>query len=163
LRALTLASSDIDAVTGDGAGIVLEKAGVTELGEALRGNLLLTGSEGCDVARRVLNAASDKNPALSVQPSGVADIQHALTFALARRVLNASPEKYPPLTVQPSGVADIQHAVTCARERGLLLAVKCGGRSWSGKSACDGGMLIDLSTSRHVRVGPKQRRAYVAG
>lgn len=130
LRALTLASSDIDAVTGDGAGIVLEKAAVNELGEALRGNLLLTGSEGYDVARRVLNASIDKYPALIVQPSGVADIQHAVTFA---------------------------------RERGLLLAVKCGGHSWSGKSTCDGGMLIDLSTFRHVRVDPKKRRAYVAG
>ncbi|MGH8224254.1 MAG: FAD-binding oxidoreductase [Woeseiaceae bacterium] len=130
LRALTLAATDIEAVTGDGAGVVLEKAAVNELGAALRGNLLLTGSEGYDVARRVMNASIDKYPALIVQPTGVADIQHAVNFA---------------------------------REHELLLAVKCGGHSWSGKSTCNGGLLLDLSTFRNVRVDPAKRRAYVAG
>ncbi|HEX7719143.1 MAG TPA: FAD-dependent oxidoreductase [Woeseiaceae bacterium] len=130
LRALTLASSDIEAVSGSGAAVVLEKAAVNELGARLRGNLLLTGSEGYDVARRVMNASIDKYPALIVQPSGVADIQQAINFA---------------------------------RERELLLAVKCGGHSWSGKSTCDGGMVLDLSTFRNVRVDAAKRRAYVAG
>lgn len=130
LRALTQASADIDAVTGSGASTVLEKAAVNELAASLRGNLLLTGSEGYDVARRVMNASIDKYPALIVQPTGVADIQQAVNFA---------------------------------RERELLLAVKCGGHSWSGKSTCDGGMVLDLSTFRNVRVDPSRRRAYVAG
>ncbi|MDH5501540.1 MAG: FAD-binding protein, partial [Gammaproteobacteria bacterium] len=54
-------------------------------------------------------------------------------------------------------------AVAFARERDLLLAVKCGGHSFSGKSTCDGGMQIDLSTFRNVRVDRKARKAYVAG
>jgi FAD/FMN-containing dehydrogenase len=115
LQALTQVTSNINAVTGGGGDVVLEKAAVQELGDSLRGNLLLTGSEAYDKARRVLNKSIDKYPALIVQPSGVADIQNAVTFA---------------------------------RERNLLLAVKCGGHSFSGKSTCDGGMQIDLS---HVR------------
>jgi FAD/FMN-containing dehydrogenase len=130
LRALTQATSDIEAVTGEGGSVVLEKAAVNELAASLRGNLLLTGSEGYDVARRVMNASIDKYPALIVRPTGVADIQQAINFA---------------------------------RERELLLAVKCGGHSWSGKSTCDGGMLLDLSTFRNVRVDPSKRRAFVAG
>jgi FAD/FMN-containing dehydrogenase len=130
LRALTEATTAIDAVSGSGAPVVLEKAAVNELADSLRGNLLLTGGEGYDIARRVMNASIDKYPALIVQPTGVADIQQAINFA---------------------------------RERELLLAVKCGGHSWSGKSTCDGGMLLDLSTFRHVRVDPQQRRAFVAG
>ncbi|MGH8165730.1 MAG: FAD-binding oxidoreductase, partial [Woeseiaceae bacterium] len=130
LRGLTVAATDIEAVTGGGSSVVLEKAAVDELAASLRGSLLLTGSQGYDVARRVLNASIDKYPALIVQPTGVADIQQAVNFA---------------------------------RERELLLAVKCGGHSWSGKSTCDGGMLLDLSTFRHVRVDPKNRRATVAG
>lgn len=130
LRALTQASSDIEAVTGDGVGVVLDKAAINELGAALRGNLLVTGSEGYDVARRVMNRSIDRYPALIIQPSGVADIQQAVNFA---------------------------------REHSLLTAVKCGGHSWSGKSTCDHGLQIDLSTFRNVRVDPEKRRAYVAG
>ena len=72
----------------------------------------------------------------------------------ARRVLNKSIDRHPALIVQPTGVADIQNAVNFARERRLLLAVKCGGHSFAGKSTCDGGMQIDLSLLRHARIDP---------
>jgi FAD binding domain/Berberine and berberine like len=129
-QALAAISDDIKAVTLDRKDTVIEKAAVIELRDALRGRLLLPGNEGYDTARHVLNASIDKYPALVVQPSGVADIQNAVTFA---------------------------------RERDLLLAVKCGGHSWSGKSSCDGGLQIDLSHFRNVRVDPRRRRAYAAG
>lgn len=130
LQALTQVTSNIDAVTGNGAEIVLEKAALQELSDSLRGEMYLTGSDGYEKARKVLNKAIDKYPAFVVQPSGVADIQNAVTFA---------------------------------RERNLLVAVKCGGHSFSGKSTCDGGMQIDLSRMRGVRVDPKSRTAYVEG
>jgi FAD/FMN-containing dehydrogenase len=114
LQALTQVTSNINAITGDGGDVVLEKAAVQELSDALRGN-------------------------------------------------NKSIDKYPALIVQPSGVADIQNAVTFARERKLLLAVKCGGHSFSGKSTCDGGMQIDLSHVRGARIDPKTRTAFVEG
>ena len=129
-QALTQITSNIDAVTGDGGDLVLEKAALQELSDSLRGNLLLTGSDAYDKARRVINKSIDKYPAFIVQPSGVADIQNAVTFA---------------------------------RERELLVAVKCGGHSFSGKSTCDGGMQIDLSNFRGVRVDPRSRTAYVDG
>jgi hypothetical protein len=81
----------------------------------------------------------------------------------ARRVLNPSFDRFPALIVQPSGAADVASAVTFARERGLLLAVKCGGHSFSGKSTCDGGMQIDLSLMRGARVDRSNKRAHVAG
>ena len=81
----------------------------------------------------------------------------------ARRVQNASIDRHPALVVQPSGTADVQTAVNFAREHGLLLAVKCGGHSYAGKSTCEGGMQIDLSHFRGVRVDPQARVAYVAG
>jgi len=130
LQALTQVTSNINAITGNGGDVVLEKAAVQELSDALRGNLLLTGNEAYEKARKVLNPSIDKFPAFVVQPSGVSDIQNAVTFA---------------------------------RERGLLVAVKCGGHSFSGKSTCDGGMQIDLSHVRGVRVDPKSRTASVDG
>jgi FAD/FMN-containing dehydrogenase len=84
-------------------------------------------------------------------------------YDAARRVLNESIDRHPALVVQPTGVADIRAAVDFARERQLLLAVKCGGHSPSGKSTCEKGMQIDLSHFRGVRVDPQARRAYVSG
>ncbi len=81
----------------------------------------------------------------------------------ARRVLNESIDMHPALVVQPTGVADVQARCDFARERELLLAVKCGGHSPSGKSTCEKGMQIDLSRFRGVRVDPEARRAFVDG
>ncbi len=81
----------------------------------------------------------------------------------ARQVLNPTIDKHPALVVQPNGVTDVRTAVSFARAHGLLLAVKCGGHSFSGQSTCDGGMLIDLVQLRGARVDPAARRAWVAG
>jgi FAD/FMN-containing dehydrogenase len=81
----------------------------------------------------------------------------------ARRVLNRSIDRRPALVIQPTGVADIRNAVDFARERELLVAVKCGGHSYGGKSTCDGGLQIDLSKLRGVRIDPVARVAYVEG
>ena len=84
-------------------------------------------------------------------------------YEKARRVLNPGIDKHPAFVVQPTGATDIRNAVTFARERGLLLAVKCGGHSYAGKSTCEGGIQIDLSSFRHARVEQKTKTAYIAG
>ena len=85
-------------------------------------------------------------------------------YDAARRIRNPSFDKRPSLIVQATGAADVRTAVDFAREnRGLLLAVKCGGHSASGQSTCDRGLIIDLSPFRDVRVDPIARRASVTG
>ena len=82
----------------------------------------------------------------------------------ARQVRNPSFDKHPALIARVTGAADVQAAVDFARRNhGLLLAVKCGGHSASGKSTCHRGMMIDLSLFRNVRVDPVARRARVSG
>jgi hypothetical protein len=81
----------------------------------------------------------------------------------ARLLLSPSFDKRPALIAQPTGAADVQSAVRFAREHNLLLAVKCGGHSASGKSSCDQGLQIDLSKFHGVRVDPKARTARVDG
>ena len=130
IAAMTVVAGDVNAVTGNGSQILLEKSAIQELGNSLRGRLLLSGYEGYDAARRVLNPTIDRFPALIVQPAGTADIMQAVDFA---------------------------------RERKMLLAVKCGGHSFSGKSTCEGGMQIDLSSFRNARVDANTRTAYIAG
>jgi FAD/FMN-containing dehydrogenase len=85
-------------------------------------------------------------------------------YDASRLLLNPSFDKYPALVVRPTGVADIRAAVDFARDHeNLLVAVKCGGHSASGKSTCDGGMQIDLSLFRDVRIDPNTRTAWVSG
>ena len=80
---------DIRAVTGDGAEVVLARADVQALGDALRGNLVLRGHAAYDPARRVLNRQMDRHPALIVQPRGAADVKLAVDFARASNLLVA--------------------------------------------------------------------------
>ena len=82
-------------------------------------------------------------------------------YDLARRVWNASFDKRPALIARCTGAADVQQAVNFAREHQLLTAVRAGGHSYSGKSSCDGGMVIDLQLMKGVRVDPEIRRAYL--
>lgn len=84
-------------------------------------------------------------------------------YEQARRLRNSSINKHPSLIVQPRVAEDVRHAVDFARSNGILLAVKCGGHSHSGKSSCDRGLMIDLSLMRGARVDPNNRIAYVGG
>ncbi len=84
-------------------------------------------------------------------------------YEQARRIWNPLIDRHPALIVRCSGAADIQRAVAFARERELLLAVRGGGHSFPGYSMCNGGLVIDLSSLRNVRVDPEKRTAQVAG
>jgi FAD/FMN-containing dehydrogenase len=77
----------------------------------------------------------------------------------ARAIYNAMVDKRPAVVARCSGVADVIDAVRLAREKGLPLAVRCGGHSVAGNGTCDGGMLIDLSGMKGVHVDPGARRA----
>jgi FAD/FMN-containing dehydrogenase len=84
-------------------------------------------------------------------------------YESARQLLNPRVNRYPALVVQPVVPNDVCHAVRLARQENLVTAVKCGGHSFRGDSTCDGGMQIDLSRLRGVRVDPARRTAWVAG
>jgi FAD/FMN-containing dehydrogenase len=84
-------------------------------------------------------------------------------YDIARRVMNGSIDRHPALIAQCMGASDVSRAVSFARDHDLLVAVKCGGHSFSGKSTCDGGLQIDLSPLQGVRVDPIARTARVAG
>ena len=63
------------------------------------------------------------------------------------------------LIVRCAGTADVIASVNFARTHGLLVAVRGGGHSFAGHSVCDGGMVIDLSRMKGVRIDPAARIA----
>ena len=81
----------------------------------------------------------------------------------ARAVWNAAHDKHPALIVRCSGTADVIKVVEFARSEGLPLAVRGGAHSIAGFSTCDGGVVLDLSPMKAVRVDPQQRRAIAQG
>jgi FAD/FMN-containing dehydrogenase len=52
-------------------------------------------------------------------------------------------------------------AVEFARDHQLLLAVRGGGHNIAGNAVCDGGVMLDLSKMRGIRVDPHRRTAIV--
>src|SRR6267142_3180620 len=79
----------------------------------------------------------------------------------ARTIWNAMINRHPGAVVRCLGTADIVAAVRFAREHGLLLAVRGGGHNIAGNAVCEGGLLIDLSQMRSVRVDSASRTARV--
>jgi FAD/FMN-containing dehydrogenase len=59
----------------------LDNNKIADLGNALRGSLLLTDSPGYDDARSVWNAMIDRRPALIARPLGVSDVVTCVNFA----------------------------------------------------------------------------------
>jgi FAD/FMN-containing dehydrogenase len=72
----------------------------------------------------------------------------------ARTIWNAMIDRHPGAVVRCKGAADIMHAVRFARENGVLVAVRAGGHNIAGNAVCEGGLLIDLSLMRSVRIDP---------
>jgi FAD/FMN-containing dehydrogenase len=84
-------------------------------------------------------------------------------YDAARSVYNAMIDKHPALIARCSDAADVIAAVGFARDHGLLLAVRGGGHNGPGLGTCEGGLVIDLSLLKGVRVDPVARTARVAG
>ena len=119
-----------------------------------------------DVAARSLDGAD-----LNLPGKAVADFAASLrgdlllqgnpAYDARRRVWNGLFDRKPALIACCTGAADVRRAVDFARENKLLTAVRAGGHSISGKSTCDGGLVIDLQQMQGVRVDPEQSRAYL--
>ena len=81
----------------------------------------------------------------------------------ARAIQNGLIDRRPAMIARCLGTADIVAAVNFARESGLEIAVRGGGHNVAGRSVCDDGLMIDLSTMRSVLVDPERRTARVQG
>lgn len=78
-------------------------------------------------------------------------------YSEARKLYNAMIDKKPGLIARVADVADVIAAVNFGREHNLLVAVRGGGHNGPGLGSCDGGLCIDLSRLKGVRVDPANR------
>jgi FAD/FMN-containing dehydrogenase len=63
--------------------------------------------------------------------------------------------------VRCAGAADVRRAVTLARNNNLIVAVRGGGHNIAGNAVCEGGLMIDLSMMKSVRIDPLRKIAWV--
>ena len=77
----------------------------------------------------------------------------------ARRVWNGMIDRRPALIARCAGPADVMAAVNFARDHRLLVSVKGGGHNITGNAVCEGGLMLDLSAMKSVRVDPNARTA----
>ncbi|KAL4439985.1 hypothetical protein ABPG75_002986 [Micractinium tetrahymenae] len=109
--------------------------GVEDLRNSLRGSLLLPGDASFSKRAGEVWAVSGSSPKL-IEPA---------------------------LIVQPRGTSDVAAALKWANQRGLPVAVRCGGHGGGNPSCVAGGLMVDMSQMRSVYVDPSARTAVVDG
>jgi len=80
-------------------------------------------------------------------------------YDAARRLWNAMIDKRPALIARCAGAADVSQAVRFAAAHDLLVSVRGGGHNVAGTAVCDGGLMIDVSPMKGIRVDPFARTA----
>jgi hypothetical protein len=80
-----------------------------------------------------------------------------------RSLFNAMIDKKPAAIARCVDAADVQTCVNYARDTGVPLAIRSGGHNAGGLGSVDGGLMIDLSPMRGIRVDPKSNTVRVQG
>jgi FAD/FMN-containing dehydrogenase len=81
----------------------------------------------------------------------------------ARSVWNGMIDRRPALIARCAGTSDVVAAVHFARSEGMTVAVRGGGHNVAGNATCDGGLVIDLSPMKGVRVDAQSNTVRAEG
>jgi FAD/FMN-containing dehydrogenase len=92
---------------------------------------------------------------------GTASLPHDPNYDNARKIWNAMIDRHPALIVHCAIADDVPHALRFAREHGLEVSIRGGGHNIAGNAVCEGGLMIDLSAMKSVRVNANKKRASV--
>ena len=115
-----------------------------------------------------LVTALDRKETVLKEPA-VQDLQKCLRGCLlrpcddgydgARKVWNDMIDNRPGLIARCTGVSDVMNSVNFACDNDLLVSVRAGGHNIAGKAVCNGGLMIDLTPMKGIRVDPVRRTA----
>jgi FAD/FMN-containing dehydrogenase len=78
-------------------------------------------------------------------------------YNAAREVFNAMIDRRPAWIARCAGAADVIACVQFARTHNQLVSVRGGGHNVAGTAVCEGGLMIDLSSMKGIRVEPSKR------
>src|SRR5512143_1571577 len=84
-------------------------------------------------------------------------------YEAARKVYNGMIDRRPQVVVRPVDAGDVMASVRYARENGLDLSVRGGSHSVPGFGTNDGGVVIDLSRMKGIRVDPRNKTVRAEG
>jgi FAD/FMN-containing dehydrogenase len=79
----------------------------------------------------------------------------------ARQIWNGMIDRRPAAIVQCARADDVAPVIEFARKNRLELSIRGAGHNIAGNALCDGGITIDFSKMRGVRVDAEKKRAYV--
>jgi len=82
-------------------------------------------------------------------------------YETSRTLWNAMISRRPGAIIRAAGVSDVIGAVNFAREHNLILAIRGGGHNIAGSAVCEGGLMLDLTLMKSVRVNPAARTVRV--
>jgi FAD/FMN-containing dehydrogenase len=119
-------------------------------------NVILKTSDGATAA-----LASEVLMAFRGQLRGPLCLPGEPGYDQARTIWNGMIDRRPAAIVRAAGAADVMRAVKFAMEHRLLLAIRGGGHNIAGNAVCEGGLMIDLTAMRSVRIDPVGRTARV--
>jgi FAD/FMN-containing dehydrogenase len=80
-------------------------------------------------------------------------------YDATRRVFNGMVNKHPALIARCTSPSDVVACVNFARDHDVLLSVRGGGHNFAGKAVCDGGLMLDFTLMKAIKVDPTRRVA----
>lgn len=80
------------------------------------------------------------------------------TYDQVRKVWNGMIDRRPAVIVRALSARDVMTAVNFARGQGLPVSIRGGGHNVAGNAVCNGGLMLDLSLMKGIRVYPNRNR-----
>jgi FAD/FMN-containing dehydrogenase len=105
------------------------------------------------------HASEQATRALASRLRGELILPENPNYEAARGVWNGTVDRHPALIACCAGVEDVIAAVHFACEQALPLSVRSGGHSVAGYGTNEGGMVLDLSRMKAIRIDPERRTA----
>jgi FAD/FMN-containing dehydrogenase len=84
-------------------------------------------------------------------------------YSEAVTIWNGAIDRHPAVVVRCASTTDVASALGFARDRGLEVSVRGGGHGFAGFAVTDGGVMIDLTPLKSVRVDPEAKVAVAGG
>ncbi len=122
----------------------------------IAGRLRITG-----IARDVRDVARESIDTFGAGLEGSLIYPDDEGFAEAILIWNGMIKKKPAMVVRPRSTQGVVQTIDFVRDNGLLLSIKGGGHNIAGLALSDGGVTLDMSGMREVKVDVKAQLARV--